>query len=142
MAADTQTDADRDALRRQHGVRLVTEAEEGFAAEQLPAGVYGFTGSPVLASPLFAQRRYRNFEVHHLADATVALIAFVSSAEATQLDSSTAVFTMTAYPDAEADATTIVAIPYSRIVQHRQYAIRNSAGIALQIKPADQVLGV
>ena len=61
-------DTAREALRREHGVRPVSDDEEGTAADVQPRGVYGFTGSPALASPLFSARRYRNFEVHHLVE--------------------------------------------------------------------------
>jgi hypothetical protein len=40
------------------------------------------------------------------------------------------------YPDAEGEATTIVALSYDRVVQHRQYAIRNADAITLQVAPA------
>lgn len=138
MSANVSTDPVREALRREHGVRLVTSQEEGSAAQALPAGVYGFTGSPILASPLFAIRRYRNFEVHRLA-AGVHLIGFVTAAEAAQIDHSTGgpVITVTIYPDAEGDATAIVSIPYARVAQHRQYAIRNAEAISLQVVSPD-----
>ena len=50
--ADT---ADQEQLRAAHGVRLVTETEEGTGVDRLPGGVYGFTYSPGLPNaPLFA----------------------------------------------------------------------------------------
>ncbi len=133
LAAMTSTEAARESLRRQHGVRLVSSTLEGASAEHLPAGVYGFTGSPLLASPLFAVRNYRNFEVHRLASTPV-LIGFVSAADAARLaESSDTAATVRVYPDAEADATTIVAIPYNRVAQHRQYSVRNAEALTLQV---------
>ncbi len=35
--------ADQEQLRAAHGVRLVTEREEGTGVDRLPDGVYGFT---------------------------------------------------------------------------------------------------
>lgn len=64
MTIKPTSDQAREALRRQHEVHLVTSAQEGVAAEDLPTGVYGFTSSPALASPLFAVRHDRNFEIH------------------------------------------------------------------------------
>ena len=142
MALTPQSRAAREALRRAHGVRCVEPKEEGFAAEQLSPGVFGFTGSPALASPLFAVPRYRNFEVHRTSANVTVLIAFVTPPEADRLASGGDVVHITAFPDAEGDATTIVAIPYSRIVHHRQYSIRNSAGIALEVQPAGQPTSV
>jgi hypothetical protein len=132
----SSSDAAREALRRDHGVRLVDPAYEGRAAEDVPAGSYGFTGSPLLASPLFAVRRYRNFEVHRLA-AGPAVIGFVSAADAHQLTHAAGdTVTIRLYPDAEGEATTIVSLSYDRVAQHRQYAIRNAEALTLQVHPA------
>jgi hypothetical protein len=133
----------RETLRREHAVRLVAPSEEGCAAAEVPGGVYGFTSSPALASPLFAMRQFRNFEVHHQPNGTVSLVGFVTPAEARQLTSGQRdVVTLMVYPDLEGDATAIVSLPYDRIVQHRQYSVRNSAAIALQIVPADHAMVV
>jgi hypothetical protein len=130
----------REALRREHGVRAVTAAEEGAAAEDLPAGTYGFTGSPLLASPLFAAQRYRNFEVHRLPSG-LAVIGFVTAADAAKLTNGhDGILTIRLYPDAEGDATTIVSIPYDRVVQHRQYAVRNADALTLQVHPANAMM--
>lgn len=132
----TSTEPAREALRREHGVRLVDPGEEGAAAEDLPAGTYGFTGSPLLASPLFAVRRYRNFEVHRLSTGP-AVVGFVSPADAAKLThGGTEVLTIRLYPDAEDDATRIVSISYDRVVQHRQYAVRNAEALTIQVHPA------
>jgi hypothetical protein len=138
MLLQTSTEQAREALRREHGVRLVTPAEEGTAAPDFPCGVYGFTGSPVLASPLFAQRRYRNFEVHHLPNGVTCVVGFVAPAQAARLTGQTQAepVTVTMYPDAEGDATAIVSIPYNRIVVHRQYAVRNAEAMTLQVVPS------
>jgi hypothetical protein len=131
MSTNVSSEAIRERLRREHTVRLVTS--EGSSAEALPTGVYGFTGSPVLASPLFAMRRFRNFEVHRFG-AGVSLIGFVTPAEAAELAHPTGdAVSLRIYPDADGEATVIVSIPYDRIVQHRQYAIRNADAISLQV---------
>jgi hypothetical protein len=132
----TSTEPARESLRREHGVRLVASSEEGASADHLPAGVYGFTGSPLLASPLFAVRHYRNFEVHRLASSPV-LIGFVTAADAARLTHAQGdVVTVRVFPDAEGEASTIVSIPYDRVVQHRQYSVRNSEALTLQVNPA------
>jgi hypothetical protein len=133
MSTIVSSEGIREALRRDHNVRLVSTAEEGSAADALPAGVYGFTASPVLASPLFAHRRYRNFEVHRLATG-VRVIGFVSPEAALELaNPKSDTVGLKVFPDAEGEATTIVAIPYDRITQHRQYSIRNGEAISLQV---------
>ena len=133
MSTNVSSEGARETLRRKHGVRVVNAQEEGSAASALPPGVYGFTGSPVLASPLFAVRRYRNFEVHRLV-AGVSLVGFVTPSEAAELAHPPGdPVTVKIYPEAVDEANVIVSIPYDRIVQHRQYAIRNTEAIALQV---------
>jgi hypothetical protein len=130
------TESAREALRREHGVRLVDDTQEGAAVEDLPAGTYGFTGSPLLASPLFAVRRYRNFEVHRLATGP-AVIGFVTAADAARLTQrQDALLTLRVYPDAEGDAATIVSISYDRVVQHRQYSVRNADALTVEVHPS------
>jgi hypothetical protein len=123
----------RSALRARHQVRVVEANEEGFAARDLPAGVYGFTGSAGLAAPLFAARRYRNFEIHHLRDGEVVIVGFVTPREAEQLRLANAPIALTIYPDVQGEASEIVAIPYSHIAPHREYSIRNTAGLELHV---------
>lgn len=131
---EKSADAARDRLRATHKVRLVQSHEEGTAAAELPVGVYGFTGSPGLAAPLFAARRYRNFEVHHHAR-DVAIVGFVTARDRARLEQGGEPFDLTIYPDAEGEATEIVAIDYAQIAQHRQYSVRNSAALTLRIRP-------
>jgi hypothetical protein len=125
----------RTRLRDAHHVRLVRSDEEGCAAAQLPRGVYGFTGSAGLAAPLFAARRYRNFEVHHRHDGQIAIVGFVTAADLAKLAGAGEAIEVTIYPDATEEATEIVAITYSRIAQHRQYTVRTAAGLAMHVLP-------
>jgi hypothetical protein len=142
--AHSSSEQARETLRREHGVRVVKESEEGFAADALPAGVYGFTSSPALASPLFSVRHYRNFEIHRLPNGISSLIGFVTPAEAAALTRMVErePVSITVHPDAEGEATSIVSLPYDRVVQHRQYSIRNSASIVLQVLPAGPLAAV
>lgn len=136
MRPDVSGEEARQALRREHSVRLVEEDEEGTAAHALPAGAYGFTSSPALASPLFATRRYRNFEVHRLTQGP-AVIGFVDASDAAKLAGNAGhPVEIHLFPDSEGEASTIVSIPYDRIVQHRQYSVRNAEAVALQVVPA------
>jgi hypothetical protein len=127
-------EAARERLRANHGVRLVQPHQEGTAAADLPQGTYGFTGSPGLAAPLFAVRRYRNFEIHHWAD-DIAIVGFVSLVDAARLVNHDDAIEVTIYPDAEGDRTELVAVSYTQITQHRQYAIRNAPGLTLVVRP-------
>ena len=82
----TRTTPEQEALRAAHGVRLVTDGEEGTGLNALPGGLYGFTYSPGLASaPLFAERRYRGYEIHKLASGEGFVVGFTTSAMARDL---------------------------------------------------------
>jgi hypothetical protein len=126
--------ADQEALRAAHQVRLVAEAEEGTGVTALPGGVYGFTYSPALPSaPLFQTRRYRSFETHKLADGEVLIVGFASAEDARQVASATSEVSISVQPEPEAGADVLVAIPYSRIRQHRQYTVHTEHGITLTL---------
>ena len=137
----TQSEEKRVALRARHQVRLVESHEEGSAAATLPRGVYGFTGSAGLAAPLFAQRRYRNFEVHHLRDGDITIVGFVTPAESSRLEHAHGPTDITLYPDVEGGSSEIVAVSYTRIAQHRQYSIRNTPGLVLHVAPQVETAG-
>lgn len=130
------TETARERLRALHRVRLVQPTEEGTAAGDLPAGVFGFTGSPGLAAPLFAVRRYRNFEIHHRLDGVVAIVGFAHPRDVSRLAHAGEPFDITIYPDVEGEAAEIVAISYTQIAQHRQYSVRNAPGMSLRVKPS------
>jgi hypothetical protein len=135
--SQTAATAEQEALRRAHEVRLVSSAEEGFGVDALPGGVYGFTYSPGLPNtPLFAVRRYRSYETHKLADGEVFVIGFTTPDAARELSSSGEQVTIQLQPEPEADADTVVALPYSRIRQHRQYSAPNQHGFAVTVMPA------
>ena len=132
----TAADDARGLLRNTHRVRLVEPREEGSAAADLPPGVYGFTASAGLAAPLFASRRYRNFEIHHCHDGDIVIVGFVTPADARRLRDAPAPLDLMVYPDVEGAATEIVAISYSRITQHHQYSVRNTPGLVLHVSAA------
>ncbi len=133
MANDAETV--RNLLRDIHHVRLVRSEEEGSATANLPKGVYGFTGSAGLAAPLFAARRYRNFEVHHRHDGQITIVGFVTTEDVEKLAAAHEAIEITVYPDATEQATEIVAISYHRIAHHRQYTVRTAAGLAMHVLP-------
>ena len=127
----------QDALRTAHGVRIVTEAEEGTGVNALPAGVYGFTYSPALPNaPLFAVARYRSYETHKLSDGEVFVIGFATPADVARLQSGDGEQTILIQPYPEDGSNTLVKIPYSRIRQHRQYAAPNQHGFTVTIAAA------
>lgn len=133
--ANTQATAGQEALRAEHKLRLVTDAEEGMGVDALPPGVYGFTYSPALPNaPLFTDRRFRSFETHKLASGDVRIVGFASAAAAVALNA-TQETEIQLQPEPEPGADVLVIVPYSRIRHHRQYAVRTDHGIALKIGP-------
>jgi len=133
---ETKTTADQEALRTAHQVRLVREPEEGTGVNALPAGVYGFTYSPGLPNaPLFAVRRYRSYEIHKLASGETFIIGFVTHGAAGPMTSSAGEVVVQVQPEPEGDASTLVAVPYARIRQHRQYSAPNQHGFSVTLKP-------
>jgi hypothetical protein len=134
--SDTKATADQETLRTVHRVRLVSDAEEGTGVNALPGGVYGFTYSPGLPNaPLFAVRRYRSFETHKLASGDVFIIGFVTREASDQMTASNVDVLVQIQPEPEGGADILVAIPYSRIRHHRQYAAPNQHGFAVTLKP-------
>jgi hypothetical protein len=135
--SQTAATAEQEALREAHHLRLIAPAEEGFGVDALPDGVYGFTYSPALANaPLFAVRRYRSYETHRVATGEIFVVGFTTAEAARQFTSSDADVSIQLQAEPEGDANTLVAIPYSRIRQHRQYSIPNQHGLTVTVMPA------
>lgn len=131
---NTADTVEQESLRATHGVRLVSDAEEGTGVDALPDGVYGFTYSPGLPNaPLFATRRYRSYEIHKLATGEVFVIGFANADTAHQIASASADVTVQIQPDPTATSATLVKIPYSRIRRHRQYAAPNQDGFMVTL---------
>jgi hypothetical protein len=134
VLTETVSTADQHRLRSAHGVRAVKSEEEGTGVDALPEGVYGFTYSPGLPNaPLFADRRYRSFEIHKVAGRGPFIIGFATPQEAQEVASSESDVNIVLHPEPEAEATTLVAVPYSRIQQHRQHASPNQRAMALVV---------
>jgi hypothetical protein len=126
--------ADQDALRVVHQVRIVSDAEEGTGVNALPGGVFGYTYSPGLPNaPLFAVRRYRSYETHKLPSGEIFVIGYAQPDVVRNLSTATAEVTLQIHPQAEGDFNTLVTIPYSRIRQHRQYAAPNQDGFSVTV---------
>ena len=135
--ANTQATAAQEELRATHQVRLIDGSQEGTGVNVLPPGVYGFTYSPALPNaPLFADRRFRSYEIHKLANGDILIVGFVSTDDARLLEASAGDIEIRVQPEPEAGADVLVMIPYSRILHHRQYAVRTEHGISLQVGPA------
>ncbi|MSO82333.1 MAG: hypothetical protein EXQ53_03415 [Acidobacteria bacterium] len=123
-------------IRAAHGVRLVSDREEGTGVNALPGGVYGYTYSPGLANaPIFATRRYRSYETHRLPSGEVFVIAYADERAAQEIASATADVTVQVHPEPSPDASSLVKISYSRIRRHRQISAPNQGGFTVTLTP-------
>ena len=105
---------DLEQLRAAHRVRLVDDAEEGFAADRLPNGVYGFTYAPAEASiPLFVKKNWHSFEIHKLEDGEILLVGFVTAKEAEMIRSGQQ-GEVILFPDPWEESKELVSVPMSR----------------------------
>jgi hypothetical protein len=149
MAADTRApaaegplpalpagEAELAALRSRHGLRPLRDEEEGLGLEQVPPGVYGFTYSPATeATPLFKERRFKNYEVHKLADGSVFLLGFVQPHERAALEARREPVTLRLKPDPAGESTHLVALPLAGIGRVREHSQRSGEGLELTIEP-------
>lgn len=132
--ANTPATLDQQALRGTHNVRIVSPAEEGTGVNSLPAGVYGFTYSPALPNaPLFAERRFRSYETHKVADGEIFVVGFADVETAAALAANSGEQTLVIQPEPDATASVLVKVPYSRIRHHRQYAAPNQHGFTVTV---------
>ncbi len=116
-----QTAIEIDRIRARHGLRALTDAEEGYPSARLPHGVYGFTYSPGQdETPVFAKKAYHNFEVHKLGDGSERLIGFVTPSEAAILDSRTPGAAVLLYPDEWKESTHLVSVDLIGTVRLRR----------------------
>ena len=131
--ANTPSTLDQQTLRTTHDVRIVSSDEEGMGVNALPPGVYGFTYSPALPNALFAERRYRSYETHKLADGAVVVIGFADVETAATLESGQGEHTIQIHPAPEENATVLVQVPYARMRQNRQHAAPNQHGFTVTV---------
>lgn len=133
--ANTPATVEQEALRASRGLRVVSAAEEGTGVDALPGGIYGYTYSPGLVNaPLFALKRYRNYETQKLADGSVLLVGFADPDTAAKVSSGSEE-SLRIQPEPDAEASVLVEIPYARIRHHRQYAAPNEHGFTVTVMP-------
>jgi len=116
-----QTTSEIDQIRARHGLRALTDQEEGYPAARLPHGVYGFTYSPGQdETPVFAKRAYHNFEVHKLADGSERLIGFVAPSDVAILEARKSGTAVLLYPDEWKESTHLVSVDLTGTVRLRR----------------------
>ncbi|MDA1185274.1 MAG: hypothetical protein O2930_11610 [Acidobacteria bacterium] len=140
--ANTPDRVDQAAIRDAHGVRLVSDVEEGTGVNALPGGVYGYTYSPgLINAPLFAARRYRTYEIHKLTDGETFIIGYVDAGTAERIASAAEEVKVQIGPEADSDDSVVVKISYSRIRRHGQIAAPNQDGFTVTLTPAANLVG-
>ena len=129
---------EREALRRQHHVQLMSDQDEGRAVVQLPGGVYGFTYAPALElSPLFQKKSFQNFEVHKLSSGAEHVVGYVTEPDAQKLGRGGAA-DVTLYPDPYGEATHLVSVAVSRITNSKPNPSRERGNfLKLELAPAE-----
>jgi hypothetical protein len=115
-----------EALRAEHGVRLVTEEEEGFGIAKVPPGVYGFSYAPSTEEiPLFCKKTFQSFEVHKLADGSEHLIGFVTPKEAIDLEMGNKAAEIRLYPEPVAEAVRLVSVNLAIVIPNKKGPARS-----------------
>ncbi|MBI4907235.1 MAG: hypothetical protein HY820_26660 [Acidobacteria bacterium] len=114
------TAADRESLRAQRKLRLVTKAEAGAPIDDMPAGVYGFTYSPnTEGCPIYPNTTFQAFEIHKAAEGDIQFIGYMTAADAGTLSSSNEPVELKLYPEPFGEAQTFVSVPRQRIYRPR-----------------------
>jgi len=127
---------ERAALRTRHGVRAILSEEEGYDVKQLPTGIYGYTAAPAAPElPLFTHPIVRGTEVHKTEDGEIYLIGYLDPAEAGAVEIGSAPLRASLYPEPRDKATTLVALPMSRIEQRHPPTRENGNWMAVEIAP-------
>lgn len=134
---EQEIEKQRRELRAAHGVRLVSEQEDGSGLHRLPKGVYGFTYAPgPHDAPLFREGRSHNFEIHKLPDGTVQLVGFVSPHIAARIQAAKDSLAFELFPSPSQEADTLVAVPLAGLRFQRGFSTREpGGGLALEFEP-------
>ncbi|MGH9722140.1 MAG: hypothetical protein ACRD8O_18175 [Bryobacteraceae bacterium] len=128
-------DAEREQLRKLHGVSLVSDACDGAGLNRVPAGVFGFTFSPGLKdAPVFQKGPPGSFEVHKLPGGESLLVGHVRAEIAATI--AHGALEIELYPQERGDAMALVTVPMSRIEHFSQHSIRESGALKLTLRSA------
>lgn len=110
---------DRSAFRATHGLRIVTEKEEGGSISRLPDGIYGFTTAPGTDElPVFILPVYQCTEVWKVGG-DIHFVGYLTAAQKAAFDAGAEPLSANLYPEPHGDSTALVAIPLSRMDRRR-----------------------
>jgi hypothetical protein len=117
MAASS---GEREKLRAERKLRMISDSEAGEAIEFAPTGIFGFTYSPGTDGvPLFTKHTFQIFEVHKLPDGSVHYIGYMTEEDANSLNSATEAVELKLYPEPYEKAQRFVSVPKDSIVRSR-----------------------
>jgi hypothetical protein len=121
----------RQQWRKAHAVQLITRELEGTGVRRVPSGIYGFTFAPATESPLFANRAVQSYEVHKAADGVTYLLAFVTRAQAADIQAAKKTLDLKIYPDPYQDSTEMVCLNVAAV--HTKRLATHEPGNAQQV---------
>ena len=128
--------SERQALRDDSNLRIVTTKEEGTDIQYLPAGVFGFTGAPATAEiPLFIKPYFECFEIHKLANGDTAWVGYVTEQELAGYERGSEAVTVNLYPDPHEDATHLLRVPASRVDRRRPPTRDKGNSMRMELAP-------
>jgi hypothetical protein len=134
QAAAVHDEPRREQFRKDHKVRIVDSAHEGFGIADLPEGTYGFTYSPALAAPIFSTRRYQNFEIHKSHNGAKFILGYVTSPELADITRKTHI-DVKLYPDAYQQSTELVCLSLDDVHPRTQNSGQPGSPVPLRYEP-------
>jgi hypothetical protein len=124
-------------LRLDRNLRPLRSEEEGTGIHNLPGGVYGFSYAPATETPVFVRNSYHSFEVHKFIDGTSHMLAYVTPDQAEKILTGREDLDVTVYPEPFESSTTLVTIPFSRVLSNLYKPARaDGNAIPLKLAPA------
>jgi hypothetical protein len=124
----------RELIRKEHQVRIVTSAEEGTGIDGQPSGIYGFTYSPAAAAPIFAVRKYQNFEIHKTPSGAKFILGYVTAAELADVSKKSHT-DLKLYPDAYQESAELVCLALDDVHPRSQNSGQPGSPAPLRYEP-------
>jgi hypothetical protein len=134
VVLDTKDDPRRAEYRKQHQVRLVESAQEGTGVDLQPNGTYGFTYAPAASAPMFASRKYQNFEIHKSPQGAKFVLGYVTAAEVADIAKKNPI-DIKLYPDAFQESTEMVCLDLADLHPRSQNSGQPGSPVPLRYEP-------
>lgn len=125
---------EREALRTQHNLSLITRADEGLGWRKIASGVYGFTYTPASADGgLFSKQSLLAYEMHKRPDGSLWILAYGTAEEAEKLTRAGAP-ELQLYPEPTEASTTLLHIPHARVGTSKELDRDNKNRLRMTLK--------